>query len=150
MQVWLNWSHAMYTPPHQCKAYINLNVSKPLMVLNLALSAFILAICARSPTYRYFIKLGFFLGSCQSTAHCSERQRKRFYCFSRRESLEEGDEWGHQLNKPSVLSCCPRLYHSASSALFSSTEHTSIYCIHIQPPILEYMNPHAPYINKEA
>lgn len=49
-----------HTPPHQCKAYTNLNVSKALMLLNLALnSVFHLDICFRFPTDRYFIKLGF-------------------------------------------------------------------------------------------
>lgn len=50
----------------------------------------------------------FFLGSCQSAAHCLEKHSKRLYCVSRRKSLEVRDEWGHQLNKPSVLSYCPR------------------------------------------
>lgn len=61
----------MYTPPHRNKASTNLNVSKALMELNLALNAFIFPISARSPTYTYFVKLAFFLGSCQPTAHCS-------------------------------------------------------------------------------
>lgn len=55
-----NKSPTMYTPTHKYKASTNLNVSNPWMVLNLALSAFILAVCARSLTYRYFIKLAFF------------------------------------------------------------------------------------------
>ena len=71
---------------------------------------------------------------------------KRFYCFfvfcffffSWRESLEVGDEWGHQLNKPSVLSCCPRLRHSASSARFLLLRHRAHACE--QPHILEYIN----------
>lgn len=67
---------------------------------------------------------------------------KRFYCFfffPWRERLEVGDEWGHQLNKPSVLSCCPRLRHSASNARFLLLRHRAHACE--QPHILEYINP---------
>lgn len=132
----------MYTPPHQNKASTNLNVSKPLMMLNLALNAFIFPMWARSPTYRYFIKLAFF-GQLpiHSPLLCLERQSKRFYCLSRSKRLEVGDEWGHQLNKPSMLSWCPH-HHFAFNARFSctSTEHT-----HTLAQILEYINAHAVY-----
>lgn len=57
-----------------------------------------------------------------------ERQSKRFYCLSRSECLEVGDEWGHQLNKPSMLSCCPH-HPSAFNARYSctTTEHEHIH-----------------------
>ena len=100
VNVQCKWFPSIPTPPHWHKAFINRNVSKPLMQLNVAPKASTFTISASSPTYAHFIKyshVGSFLGSCHSTAHCLERRSKIF--FSRTESLEVGDESGHQLSK---------------------------------------------------
>lgn len=126
---------AMHTPPHHYKASTNQNVSKPLMVLYLALNAFILTICDRPPTYRYFIKPCIFWAAAnlQPTIWRGRVKDSIVFFFLSRESLE---------NKPSMQSCCPRLHNFASSARFFCPSTTHTHTVYTKSQNLEYMNSH--------
>lgn len=87
------------------------------------------------------VNLGFFWSDAISTSHILERQSKIICCVSTRESLEVGDGWGHQLNKPNLLSCC----FTSTTLLQMSVSPAPTELEHICSHIFKYINLYATY-----